>query len=279
MGRYCIIFNLLSGVLMMEFTSVLRKGVTLRKQAAGRMAGGPLALALKEMANNKPQVRINSVQHEESKFLPVSPVGRDLSIAVNNLNFWVLFVNTQGSGIAPWGKLIILDADFEGQGQVKSPFRIGMVAHELTHLLQREINQIHYWPRGGFNPIRGRRWLGDSTNYMEFLAYLVGWTVEYDFTLATQLDPNISQDQREKNNQALEKICQRLARLTAAGSQELSRMITELFPNNPIYKQNFKTENQYPDLRIPPGPWHYWLRQLGFSRSSVDHIMILAAQG
>lgn len=264
---------------MMEFTSVLRKGVTLRKQIAGRMAGGPLALALNEMASSQLQGSITSVQQGESKALPVSPVGRDLTIAVNNLDFWVLFVNTQGSGIAPWRRLIILDADFQGQGQVESLSRIGMVAHELTHLLQREISQTHYWPRGGFNPFRGRRWLGDSTNYMEVLAYLVGWTVEYDFTLVRQLDPNISQDQRDKNNQALEKICQRMARFTAAEPYELSGMITELFPNHPIYKQNFKTENRYHDRRIPPGPWHYWLRQIGFSRSSVDHIMILAAQG
>ena len=260
------------GVFMIKVTRVLDKGAKLRKQVAGRMAGGPLAPALTEMVKTQPQDGI-------SKFLPLSPVGNDLVRAVNNLDFWVLYVNTQGSGIAPWRRLIILDADFRGQGQVESPSRIAMVAHELTHLLQREISQTHYWPRGGFNPFRGRRWLGDSTNYMEALAYLVGWTVEYDFTLATQLDASISQDQREKNNQALKKICQQVARLTAAEPHELSGMIIELFPNHPIYKQNFKTENRYHDRRIPPGPWHYWLRQIGFSRSSVDHIMILAAQG
>jgi hypothetical protein len=56
-------------------------------------------------------------------------------------------------------------------------------------------------------------------------------------------------------------------------------MIGDLFPNNPIYQQNLSSEIRYSDRRIPPGSWHDWLRQLGFSRTAVDHIMVLAARG
>jgi hypothetical protein len=114
---------------------------------------------------------------------------------------------------------------------------------------------------------------------MEMLAYLVGWTVEYDLTLARQFDPNISAEQRDRNENVLATIRRRLARFTGSEPQRTSRMISKLFPENPIYKQNIETESRYVDRRVPPGTWHNWLRQLGFSRLAVDHIMVLAARG
>jgi hypothetical protein len=149
-----------------------------------------------------------------------------------------------------------------------------MVAHELTHLLQREINQPHYWPSGGLNPVRGRLWIGDSTSFMELLAYLVGWTVEYDLLSVGQFaEKGLESDPRQAT------IRRHLALFTIADAPKIGRLISDQFPNNSIYRQNRITESRYPDQRVPPGSWHSWLRQLGFSRSAVDHIMILAAQG
>lgn len=259
----------------MRFRNLLKKGISLKKQHAGRSGEGPLGPVLQAISE------IREVDPGSSKYPAesISPVGINLSGIVSKFDLWVLFANTEGSGVAPWRRLIVLDACYQGEGQVESPLRVGIVAHELTHLVQREFKQSHYWPGGGLNPVRGRRWIGDSTNYMEVLAYLVGWTVEYDLTLAQQFDAKISQEQRARNESVLATIRARLASFTGAESRRTSRMICDLFPDNLIYKQNFKTELRYPDQRIPPGTWHSWLRQMGFSRSAVDHIMVLAEQG
>jgi hypothetical protein len=259
----------------MRFRNLLKKGIFLKKQHAGRSGEGPLGPVFQAISETREVDPANSDQSSES----ISLVGIDLTGIVSKFDFWVLFANTEGSGVAPWKRLIILDTGYQGEGQVASPLKIGLVAHELTHLVQREFNQSHYWPGGGLNPVRGRRWIGDSTNYMEVLAYLVGWTVEYDLTLAQQFDANISQEQRARNESLLATIRERLAGFTGVTPRRTSRMICDLFPDNPIYKQNYYTELRYRDQRIPPGTWHSWLRQMGFSRSAVDHIMVLAAQG
>jgi hypothetical protein len=256
----------------MRLPDVLKKGVFAQKQHAGQGMDGPLGPVLREISavyplgNNQPSQAI-------------SPVGIDLARIISKYDLWILFINTDGSGIAPWRRLIVLDSDYRGKGQIETPSRIGMVVHELTHLVQRELKGSHYWPGGGFNPVRGRRWIGDSTNYMEVLAYLVGWTVEYDLTKTKQFDPNISLEQRARNEVVLDTIRERLAYFTATDKRSSSRKISELFPDNPVYKQNARIEARYLDHRIPPGTWHDWLRRMGFSRSAVDHIMILAAQG
>ena len=261
----------------MKFGDFLKKGISLKKQHAGRAEDGPLGPFLRDISE------IRAANQALSDHLladgTLQPVGNDLAKIISKLDLWVLFMNTNGSGIAPWRGLIVLDADFREEGQVVSPFRIGMVAHELTHLLQRELKQSHYWPSGGFNPVRGRRWIGDSTSYMEVLAYLVGWTVEYDFISARQLETIISGERRAEVETVLKAIRDRLASFTRTEPHTATRMISDLFPNNPIYQQNLSSEDRYPDRRIPPGSWHDWLRQLGFSRAAVDHIMVLAAQG
>ena len=261
----------------MKFGDLLKKGISLKKQHAGRAEEGPLGPFLRDIS------KIRAANLPVSDSLPadgtLQPVGIDLARIVSKLDLWVLFMNTNGSGIAPWRGLIVLDADFREDGQVESPSRIGMVAHELTHLLQRELNQSHYWPSGGFNPIRGRRWIGDSTSYMEVLAYLVGWTVEYDLISAKLLETTISGERRAEGEAVLKAIRDRLASFTWTEPRTATWMIGALFPNNPIYQQNLSSESRYPDRRIAPGSWHDWLRQLGFSRAAVDHIMVLAARG
>jgi hypothetical protein len=256
----------------MNYCELLSKGFSLERQRAGQAPAGPIGPALGAMSAFRP-FSSNDLP-AGVRDLPLSRIGFDLARNISKQVLWVLFVNTGGSGIAPWRRMIILDTEYRGEGQVGNPSRIGMVAHELAHLLQREINQPHYWPSGGFNPVRGRRWIGDSTSYMEMLAYLVGWTVEYDLLSAGLLaGKGLEADSR------LATIRRQLAIFTGVDAPKIGRLIRDQFPNNTIYRQNTMTESRYLDRRVPPGSWHNWLRQLGFSRLAVDRIMVLAAQG
>ena len=263
----------------MNIRHLLKRGISLKKQRSGWPADGPLSPAFRELSKTTAAGPASDESQGEGKLKAISPIGMDLARIYSGRSLWVLYVNTSGSGIAPWRGMIILDADYRGEGQIRSPASLGMVAHELTHLLQREFNQPHYWPGGGINPVRGRRWIGDSTNYMEVIAYLVGWTVEYDFTLAKRTQIHISPGQKARDDRVLATIRDRLALFTGSEERKASWLITDLFPDNPIYKQNYQVERRYPDRRIPPGAWPSWLRQMGFSRAAVDHIMVLAAQG
>ena len=80
-------------------------------------------------------------------------------------------------------------------------------------------NQHHYWPAGGFRPALERRWIGDSTNYMEVIAYLVGFTVEYDFTAARSLSPDRSAEQHAEDENTLASLRNHLATLTGPDPQ------------------------------------------------------------
>ena len=264
----------------MNIRQLLRNGISLKTQKTGWPEDGPLSPAFRELLKTTTAGQYDSNHGQgDGKSPAISSVGADLARIYANRKLRVLFVDTGGSGVAPWRGLIILDANYRGEGQVRSPATIGMVAHELTHLLQREFNQPYYWPAGGLNPFLGRRWIGDSTNYMEVIAYLVGWTVEYDFTLARRSYSLISPEQQASDDHVLTNIRDRLAKFTGPDVHNTSRKVVDLFPKNPIYRRNFQVESRYPDRRIPPGTWHSWLRQMGFSRSAVDHIMVLAARG
>ena len=51
-------------------------------------------------------------------------------------------------------------------------------------------------------------------------------------------------------------------------------------PDEPVILNNrYRLEDRLADGRIPNGPWHTWLLEMGFTRQAVDHIMVVAAQG
>lgn len=259
----------------MGLRNIIKKGISVRKQGPGWSEDGPISPCLMAMSGKLQEG--DSTKGNGSGV--VSPVGADLARIYARRKLRVLFVDTGGSGVAPWRGLIILDTEFRGAGQVKSPATIGMIAHELTHLLQREFNQPHYWPSGGLRPVFGRRWIGDSTNYMEVLSYLVGWTVEYDFIVERMKSPDRSAGQNARDERTLATIRDRLATLAGPDPRNACRLMLKLFPDNAVYRQNFEVESRTPDGRIPPGSWHSWLRQLGFSNQAIDHIMILVSHG
>jgi hypothetical protein len=204
---------------------------------------------------------------------PISPVGFNLNSILRPLRLRVIFLNTGGGGVTPWRNWIGLDFSFMGEGQIGSAGRIGLVAHELTHLLQRTLNDPKYWPAGGLRISRSRRWLGDSTNYMEVLAYLVGGAIEYDF-LSAGLDPASI---RELDRRRL-LLSNRVA--TYCGDPlNATRAVVKYHHFNKIYRQNYRHETTLPDNRIPTGGWNAWLGRLGFTPDSIQHIQRIAAGG
>jgi hypothetical protein len=253
---------------MMALKKFFQKGVTLRYQRPGLPEDGPLTPCLKAMA------AVDEVGR------PLSPVGADVARLFARRKTLVVFTHTAGSGITPWRGLIVLDREYMGEGQTASPARIGLVAHELTHLLQRDLRHPYYWPSGSLRPALNRLWVGDSTNYMEVLAYLVGWTVEHDLIVSEAASSQeLTEARRAQTQGVVRSLRDRLATLAGPDTRNACRLVLRTFPDNAIYRKNYTRESRLPDGRIPPGHWHEWLRQLGFSRQAVDHIMVLAAQG
>jgi len=256
----------------MDLSLYLKKGIKIETQQPGLPEDGPLSPCLKLMLARTENGSIRGGQL-------VSPVGADLARLFTHQRTRVVFMETAGSGITPWRGLIILDIKFIGKGQTKYPYRIALVAHELTHLLQREFNQRHYWPSGGLRPSFSRRWIGDSTNYMEVLSFLVGWTVEHDIIASRILSPEQTPEEHAKDVRRLATIRDNLATLSGLDPRNACRLVLKLFPEISVYQKNFEVDNRTSDGRIPSGSWHHWLRQMGFSRQAIDHIMILASQG
>lgn len=203
----------------------------------------------------------------------VSSAGSDLSSIMQSRRVRVVFLNTRGGGATPWRNWIALDLSYLGEGQVLSADRIALVAHELTHVLQRELKDPNYWPTGGFRLSKHKRWLGDSTNYMEVLANIIGASVEYDLLLGG-LDPAPT---RERDRRRLI-LSNRLATLTG-DPQNATRSIVKNHPKNHIYLENYRYESTLSDRRIPHGGWDSWLNRLGFSTASIRHIERLAGSG
>src|SRR3990172_7259819 len=147
-------------------------GGRLPTQQPGLPGNGAAAPALQAMAETGPSGE------------PISLAGSELARLVAPLTIRVAFLPTSGSGATPWRNWLVLDTSYRGPGQASLPARVGLVAHELTHVLQRELGDPQLWPDGTLRPSPTRRWLGDSTNYMEVLAYLIGVSVELDLLMA-----------------------------------------------------------------------------------------------
>lgn len=219
------------------------------RQRPGLPEDGPLTPSLRAMSL------------EISDGVPASPAGSDVARLVDGLGIRVAFLPTKGSGVTPWRRRIVLDSSYQGEGQAESPAKIGLVAHELTHLLQRELNDPWYWPSGAFRASTraGQRWIGDSTSYMEVLAYIVGWTVQIDLRAAGSPQPP-----------PLGILADHLATLTHPDARNAGRYVLSLFPDNTVYRQNYRLESATDDGRVPAGGWRHWLGRCGFGVAALD---------
>ncbi|HEY4667781.1 MAG TPA: hypothetical protein VIH26_10805 [Anaerolineales bacterium] len=229
-------------------------GVRVQTQKPRLPADGPLTPALRAMAETGPGGG------------PISLAGSELNRLVTPLTIRVAFLPTSGSGATPWRNWLVLDTSYRGSGQASSPARVGLVAHELTHVLQRELGDPQFWPAGTLRPSRSRRWLGDSTNYMEVLAYLIGASVELDLLEA-------------KGTAAGQRLLDDLATFAGEDAPNATRYVAKRFPSNTTYRKNVLEEARSPDRRIPAGGWTHWLQRLGYSAAVVERVQAQAARG
>ena len=198
--------------------------------------------------------------------VPVSPAGSDVARLIQEYIVRVVFLPTRGSGATPWRRLLVLDTSYRGEGQIESAARIALIAHELVHLLQRELGDPEFWPGGGLRPSFTRRWIGDSTNYMEVVAYIVGTSVEIDL----RADPD---------SVRVRQLSDWLATVAGDDALNATRAVVKRYRSNSIYRQNYREEARTPGHRIPSQGWAHWLGVMGFKAQTIEHIRNLAMLG
>ena len=215
---------------------------------------GPLSPSLEAMSARRSDGR------------PASPAGSDVARLIQTLKMRVAFLPTRGSGATPWRRLIVLDTNYRNEGQAESPTRVALVGHELVHVLQRELGDPEFWPSGGFRPSLSRRWIGDSTNYMEVVAYIVGASVEIDLL-------------PESQETRIRSLSDWLATVAGEDAINAKRAVVKRYKGNSIYRQNHRVEARTAGHRIPIQPWAHWLGILGLETSTIEHIRQLSARG
>ncbi len=231
-------------------------------QGPGFPTDGPITAALLNMLGTKPDGT------------PVSPVGADVARLFENREVQVSFVGTGGA--APWTGRIAVGERYIEAAQMERPFGTGLVAHELTHLLERDIDDPYFFPDGKFRLTEPRRGvIGDSTNYMEVLSYIVGETAEYDLLMEKSALRTLG----AADAQALSDIQNDLATYTDGDAVNATRYVIQDHPNVAVYRENYVIQLDEANHRIPDGGWDYWLREMGFSEDAIDHIRDIAGQG
>jgi hypothetical protein len=251
----------------MAWKDFLKKGIAQRLQRPGVPEDGPITPSLMAMSA------------EDGAGQPISPVGWDVRSLTEARGVWVFFVHTAGSGATPWRGQIVLDMEYMGEGQVEGPGHVGLVAHELTHVFQRDLGNPHYWPTGGLRIAKSIRILGDSTNYMEVLAYIVGWTVEHDLLAHEVTSPDLPSHAKAQRQRRMAKLADRIATLTGPDARNAARYVLTMHPDMGIYRQNHRVEKTFPDGRIPEGGWAHWLQQIGITAQGIARIESIAAMG
>ena len=213
----------------------------------------------------------------------VSPVGADVARLTDGRSVNVTFWDTGGAGVAPLPGRIILPEGYIGGGQAAPEFNVGLVAHELTHVLERDLGDPAYWP-SGWNHSNALMFadgpedliyiVGESTNYMEVMSYIVGEAVEYD--LLSQIPP-AALTLREVDRLAA--IEDNLATYTDPDSANAARYMLTTHPGAEVYRANYVHELGVSDGRIPAGGWDHWLKEMGFSEAATQRIQDIASRG
>jgi len=232
-------------------------------QAPGLPADGPITAGFLNMSRT------------DSSGEPISLVGYELAALVAQRTVNVSFIDI-GGGASPWKGRIVIDDLYLAPDEMETPFGSGLLAHELTHDLHRELNDPVYFPSGGprlSHPARGV--VGDSTNYMEVMAYIVGETVEYD--LLSEKEQTIGLVPFEQVR--MRAIENDLATFTDPDAWNATRYVVKSHPGAAVYERNYVVELGVGDHRIPQGSWDRWLMEIGLSGDAVDHIRSIAARG
>jgi uncharacterized protein YukE len=204
----------------------------------------------------------------------ISPVGAELTGLIQGRQdgVTITFIDFN-AGIVPWQGHVVLPPNFADGGQLGSAGNVGLVGHELTHVLERDLNDPMYWPSGA-PALGGARLVGDSTNYMEVLSNIVGQTVEHDYL--SQIPPA---SRVQSQTDRLLKIEDNLATYTDADALNATRYLVKSDNSIEVYRDNYVHELGISDHRIPAGGWDHWLKTMGFTDTAIQHISDIASQG
>ena len=205
----------------------------------------------------------------------ISPVGAELTGLIQGRQDGVTITFADfNAGIVPWQGHVVLPPNFADGGQLGSAGNVGLVGHELMHVLERDLNDPMYWPSGMPSlegaplVLEGARIFGDSTNYMEVISNIVGLSVEYD--ILSQTNPTAAR---------LDVIEGSLATYTDADALNATRYLVKSENNVEVYRDNYVLEFGISDHRIPAGGWDHWLKKMGFTETAIQHIRDIASQG
>jgi hypothetical protein len=237
---------------------------------------------------------------------PVSVVGTELAGLIDgrggvSIMFSDNLTNGGTAGVAPVKGLVWLPESYESPAEQMEIGKASLIAHELDHILQRDLPEFPSglpsvslpfagagsWPfgPGGFQPIEsvgvyGFPIAGDFTLYMEVQSNIVAGAIEYD--LLAQEIGNHTPDTPAYNTieGRMETIQNSLATFTGEAENAVAYVVDRYAGRDPhgMYLGEFVREVASGG-RIPEGGWQLWLGEQGFSQAAIDHIDEIAQGG
>ncbi len=237
---------------------------------------------------------------------PVSIVGSELAGLIDDrggvsIMFSDNLTNGGTAGVVPVKGLIWLPEAYESRTEQMELGKASLIAHELDHILQRDLREFPTglpsvsipfsgagsWPFGpeGFQPITsaglyGFPIVGDFTLYMEVQSNIVAEAIKYDL-LADELS-NLQPGTFEyvSLEGQMGTIQNVLATFTGDPENAVAFVVDRQTGRDPhgMYLGEFVREVATGG-RIPPGGWQFWLEQQGFSQAAIGHIEEVAQGG
>jgi len=199
------------------------------------------------------------------------------------------------AGVAPTRGLVVLPNRYQSALVQAVPGNAGLVAHELAHVLQRDLPEFPdgfppfgtgpmagSWPftPEGINPLSveyGVPLLGDFTLYMEVQSNIVGMGIEYDL-LGEEL-ANLSPGSLRRGTiiSRMDAIEVHLATYTGPAA-DAAAYVPQQYNGHEMYVGEMVKEVIF-GARIPDGGWEHWLAQQGFSDKAIERIQQIASKG
>ncbi|MFV2043585.1 MAG: hypothetical protein ACC700_10180 [Anaerolineales bacterium] len=237
---------------------------------------------------------------------PVSIVGSELAGLIDDrggvsIMFSDNLTNGGTAGVAPVKGLVWLPEAYESRTEQMELGKASLIAHELDHILQRDLREFPTglpsvsfpfsgagsWPFGpeGFQPIAstglyGFPIVGDFTLYMEVQSNIVAEAIKYDLLAdeLSNLQPGTFEYVGIEGRMGT--IQNVLATFTGDPENAVAFVVDRQTGRDPhgMYLGEFVREVAAGG-RIPPGGWQFWLEQQGFSQAAIGHIEEVAQGG
>jgi hypothetical protein len=248
---------------------------------------------------------LNFLSETDASGNPKSIVGSEVVRLIERQGgIFVWFSNNLtggGAGVAPMKRLIWLPDSFANPSNQIRIFEARITAHELEHLLQRELPEypdgtptltpraMHTgswpWNPEGFRPFDlsfeyGAPLIGDFTLYMEVQSNIVENAVHYELLDARRSELLLIGDPQNDIpaiDRTMAEIVDSLATYTGDAEVACAYVVHESGAYGMYVGEMVKELSFGP--RIPPGGWEYWLQRQGFSEESIQRITDIANQG